>query len=312
MKHILKSLFILLPIIGMAQKKSTIIEMLRYDDSTSMYFVSEPNLYKEGWDTLAQPHFWTKVMSLPSDSCIINIAKTRQVLAVMSLKQWDKQTEKQKDAYRDSVRKKYKLAATDKIYRTLGKKEFYQFGKVMPSISKGIEVFKQEGVDPFYAQAILLIESPGKLAKSTTGAYGAFQLMKSVAISHGLKVNKYVDERKDFVKSAKGASSLIKRTCLPEARRLLKKNGIKYNEQDLWFKLFVLHIYHAGSGNVSGALALLKDKKPGRSIITQLWQTNYKGFKNASQNYSQLALASLIRLNQIINQDCLFTYTCEN
>lgn len=312
MKNCLKVFLLMTPMVGFTQKNSTVIEMLRYKDTASMYFVSEPNVYKQGWDTLAQPHFWNQVMSLPSDSCIINIAKTRQVLAVMSLKEWDKQTEKQKEAYRDSIRKKYKLHPEDKVYRTLGKSDFYQFDKVMPSISKGIEVFKQQGVDPFYAQAILLIESPGKLAKSTTGAYGAFQLMKSVAISHGLKVNKYVDERKDFVKSAQGASSLIKKTCLPEARRLLKNNNIAYNEQELWFKLFVLHIYHAGSGNVSGALAQLKNKKPGQGIITQLWQTNYKGFKNASQNYSQLALASLIRLNQIINEDCLHTYTCEN
>lgn len=309
MKYFLLSLVLISTVLF--GQKSNVIEMIHHKDTTSMYFVSEPTLYNQGWDTLAQPHFWKRVMTLGSDSCLINIAKTRQILATMHIKTWDKQTEKEKDLYRDSIRKQYKLGAEDKVYRTMGKNDFYDFAKVMPSISKGIEVFKKEGVDPFYAQAILLIESPGKLAKSTTGAYGAFQLMKSVAISHGLKVNKKVDERKDFVKSAKGASSLVKKTCLPQARRILKANKIKFDENELWFKLVVLHIYHAGAGNVSGAIAQLKNKKPGRAIITQLWQTNYKGFKNASQNYSQLALASLLKLNDIIQTDCLYTHICE-
>ena len=84
--------------------------------------------------------------------------------------------------------------------------------------------------------------------------------MKSVARSHGLKVNKYVDERKDFDKSAKGAS-LISNTCIPEAVRILSKNDIEYCEDDLKLKLFVLHIYHAGAGNVSGLLGSIDASK---------------------------------------------------
>ena len=63
-------------------------------------------------------------------------------------------------------------------------------------------LFENNGVDPWYAQAILLIESPAQLKKSVVGAYGAFQLMPSVARSHGIIVNKKIDERKDFNKSA--------------------------------------------------------------------------------------------------------------
>ncbi len=42
-------------------------------------------------------------------------------------------------------------------------------------ISRGIEQFIINDTDPWYAQAILMIESPGKLAYSNAGAYGPFQ-----------------------------------------------------------------------------------------------------------------------------------------
>ena len=63
---------------------------------------------------------------------------------------------------------------------------------------KGIKVFESSGVDPWYAQAILLIESPGQMKKSRDGAYGPFQLMPKVARAQGLTVNRYTDEREDF------------------------------------------------------------------------------------------------------------------
>ncbi len=56
-------------------------------------------------------------------------------------------------------------------------------------------------VDPWYAQSILLIESPGQMKKSISGAYGAFQLMPGVARAQGLIVNKTLDERKKSLKN---------------------------------------------------------------------------------------------------------------
>ena len=35
-------------------------------------------------------------------------------------------------------------------------------------------------------------------------------------------------------------------------------------------------------------------------LIQTVWQTTYGGFKNASQNYSQLALAAYCNFNQMI------------
>ena len=176
-------------------------------------------------------------------------------------------------------------------------------------IYKGIEAFSRYNTDPWYAQAILMIESPGSLhAKSNAGAVGPFQLMKSVAVNRGLRVDKYVDERKDFERSAYASSHLLRTACVPEAKRILGKFGIHVSPEDefsLWFRLTVLHCYHAGAGNVEGLMTnVIKPTEGGKSLITTIWQSEYGGFKNSSQNYSQLALASLLVLDYIIYSQC--------
>ncbi|MAR67433.1 MAG: hypothetical protein CL833_09310 [Crocinitomicaceae bacterium] len=309
-----KGLFLLsgylLLLINAVGQTTGVIEVYSDKDSSYSYFVQNEQLFFESWDTLAQPIFWRRIMSMSPDSGLVNVASTREVLFQTSYWDYKKKTTKERLKFKDSVRKEYCLEYGTKLFLTSGKKEFYNIEKVMPSISKGVEVFSELNVDPWYAQAILLIESPGKLAYSNTGAYGPFQLMKSVARSHGLKVNKYVDERKDFDKSAKGAASLISNTCIPEAVRILSKNDIEYCEDDLWFKLFVLHIYHAGAGNVSGLLGSIDASKGGMELIQTMWQSQWGGFKNASQNYSQVALASMIILNDIIEENSKYIYEC--
>jgi len=296
--------------IFISAQEPQVIEVVIENDSVSQMFVKTDNLIVGRWDTLAQPNFWKEVMSTHPDSCIINIAATRTILGKESFIKWKSQTEPQKGIYKDSVRKAFGLASNTKIYVTSGKSHFYQIEKVMPSISRAIDVFEENDTDPWYAQAILLIESPGKIAYSNVGAYGPFQLMKSVARSHGLIVNKEIDERKDFDKSAKGAASLIRRTCIPQAKRILKKNDLAYNENDLWFRLFVLHIYHAGAGNVDGLLTSINPDVGGQALITKMWQSEWGGFKNASQNYSQVALASLLQLRELIYQNCDNIFEC--
>lgn len=308
-KSIYTLFFILLTQVGWTQKID-LIETLSLKDTSHQLFVNTANISSEKWDTLAQPVFWKEVMNLSPDSCIVNIAATRTILGKDSFIDWKKQTEAEKLIYKDSVRKQYDLAAGTKIYVTSGKSHFYQVEGVMASISRGIEVFKEEKTDPWYAQAILLIESPGKIEYSSVGAYGSFQLMASVARDHGLIVNKKVDERTDFVKSARGAASLIRKTCLPEARRILKNHDIEFIETDLWFRLFVLHIYHAGAGNVQGLMKSMQPSGGGQYLITKMWQSEWGGFKNASQNYSQVALASLIRLNNLIYSESDAIFDC--
>ena len=96
---------------------------------------------------------------------------------------------------------------------------------MIPSLETAINIFQENNVDPWFAQTILLIESPAQLKYSRVGAYGPFQIMKRVARDMGLTVNKYVDERKDFNKSAYAASELLKRICIPQARRILCEMG---------------------------------------------------------------------------------------
>lgn len=265
--------------------------------------LQDSTLYAEGWDTLPQTKFWRLAMQLDPQTSLINIAKSREILGTISTRDWDKKKERHKKAYKDSIRKELHLDKKAEIYITSGKNHFYKFHKVIPSISKAIDVFMEEDVDPWYAQSILLIESPGKLQLSTAGAYGPFQLMAGVAKEQGLTVNKFQDDRKDFEKSAKGAARLIRRTCLPKTRSMLEDLNISYKEDDIWFRLLVLHVYHAGARNVKGVLRKIKPKEGGIELLTQIWQTEYRRFGNASQNYSQIALASLFELHELALED---------
>ncbi len=273
-------------------------------------FIQNKSLYDEKWDTLAQPTFWRTLMRMDEDSALLNIGASRQIISKVAVKEWSALQEERKNAIRDSIRTHYGLSADARIFLTSGKKAFYDFQRVLPSIEKGIDVFKRNGVDPFYAQTILLIESPNKLQKSSVGAYGSFQLMKNVAIQMGLKVNGYVDEREDFDKSAWAASQLIKTICIPETNKMLTERNIAISENEIWYKLLVLHVYHAGAGNVKKALEVINPTEGSMELITTLWQTEAGQFRNASQNYSQLALASLLELDALIYRSCDFIYPC--
>lgn len=305
-------LFLGISSLSISQESFTFMEVTRQNDSSLIYFVADEQLITERWDLLAQPNFWKQVMKLSPDSCIINVAATREILYKTSFLAWQKQTEIEKDSVRKAIREEFQLDTEERLYVTSGKNHFYQLEKVLPSITKGIEIFEREGVNPWYAQSILLIESPGKIQYSNVGAYGPFQLMKSVARNYGLTVNKYLDERKDFEKSAIAAAKLIEISCIPSARLILERNNIDYNENDLWFKLFVLHIYHAGAGNVGGLIDNLRPGAGGISLITEMWQSEYGGFKNASQNYSQVALASNLALEELLYSSCNRIYLCKN
>lgn len=285
--------------------KSHQVEVSHYNDTTCKIFVQDQRIFAERWDTLAQPKFWRTVMNLTSDSGIINIGSTRQIIEKVVIKEWESKTPESKQAYRDSVREYYCLPKDEHVYMTSGKSHFYDFTHAIPTIDKAVRIFEQEQTDPFYAQAILLIESPGKPKRSNVGAHGSFQLMKSVAISMGLKVNSTVDERKDFDKSAEAAAKLLRTVCIPQANKILQSKNIAYSENDLWYKLFVLHVYHAGAYNVGKAVACIpQENRVGNQMITELWKVECGNFRNASQNYSQVALASLLHLEDLILESC--------
>ena len=272
--------------------------------------MSPQAIYDEKWNSLQQPLFWKKIMRLHPDSSLINLASNRQVLCTISSKAWNKKGETERARIKDSLRIAYNIPVGEKILCTSGKSDFYRFDDVYPSLTKGILAFENLSVDPWYAQSILLIESPGKLAKSNVGAYGAFQLMPGVARMYGLKVNKYVDERKDFNRSAYAAASLINKVCIPAARKILDDKGLTYNESDLWFRLFVMHVYHAGAGNVKAVVNKINPKQGGQELITEMWKTEAGAFGNSSQNYTQLVLASQLILSDLVGKDCEKLFSC--
>jgi hypothetical protein len=261
-------------------------------------------LFNDRWDILPQAQFWKQIMTLSPDSILINVASTRQIIEKMSLRDWNKKTEEEKSLYRAEARNNLGLSEQERIFVTCGKNDFYKFKEVYPQLSKGVAAFERYGVDPWYAQAILLIESPGQLKKSISGAYGAFQLMPDVARAHGLTVNSQMDERKDFDRCAYGAARLINKICIPEAKRILDRHQLTYNENDLWFRLFVLHVYHAGAGNVSAVMNKIQPKEGSQEVIKSMWQNTAGGFGNNSQNYSQLALAAQLVLHDMVYEQC--------
>ena len=268
-------------------------------------------IFNERWDVLPQMNYWKVVMQLSPDSCVVSQGTDKKIRKIMPSKEWKLYTDVQKENAKEALKMELNIPSSEIISVVVGKSNFYLFEAVYSSLSKGVTAFEKHKVDPWYAQAILLIESPGQLKKSTTGAYGPFQLMPEVARHQGLIVTDWKDERKDFDRSAYGAARLISRICIPEAKRILTSHGINFQEKDLWFRLFVMHIYHAGAGNVRAVVDKIAPKKGGKDLIQAMWKTKAASFGNSSQNYSQVALAAQLILHELIYAKCDDIYHCK-
>lgn len=310
----MKKLFgVLVLLFSLNSYSQNIIDVYCSDDSCSHTLIDPEMLFIERWDTLPQSKFWKTVINTSKDTCLINIASTREILNCIDRQFWFSKSEEEKKLFKDSIINYFCLEPETKLYITTGKKEFYQIEEVIPSIASAIEIFHSNSVDPWYAQSILLIESPAQLKYSSVGAYGPFQIMKRVARTMGLTVNRYVDERKDFKKSALAASELLKTICIPQARRILcEMDDIDPEGDELWFKFLVLHIYHAGAKNVQSLLAQLDEPLQGMELIQWMWNNEYGNFKNASQNYSQIAIAAMLTLKDIVLSDCDYIFDCND
>lgn len=277
------------------------IEVHVHAQDSNHFYMQDKRIYATGLDTTTQVRFWRVIIKMSPDSGVMNLASNRMMLRQMSVKAYMHLSENQKDSLRSALRATYLLADSEPILFSAGRNNFYNVTGVMPTIGKGIQIFEAENTDPFYAQAILLIESPGKsTVRSYCGAMGPFQLMRNVARNMGLKVYKGLDERKDFDKSAWAAAKLIRTICIPYTNKMLEDHGIVYNQNELWYRLLVLHVYHAGAGNVAMALNVIKPSSGSVELIKQLWLTRAGNFGMASQNYSQVALANLIELDAVI------------
>ncbi|MFN0201260.1 MAG: transglycosylase SLT domain-containing protein [Bacteroidia bacterium] len=285
-------------------KRLNRIMFVKTNDEVHCYrIVKDMDLYRQGWDTLEQVMFWNDVCTLEPEYSAVYDMKTREMFAYVSTHRWYRCGAAKRSVILDSVRREYGLPAKHELSVAAGRSDFYLFQETIPNIHKAVDIFIRDKTDPWYAQAILLIESPGnKIKTSYTGACGAFQIMPEVAADMGLIVNETVDERKDFAKSAKAAAGLLRKSCIPQAKAMLNKRGIKFYETDLWFRLLVMHCYHAGPGNVATALNKIAPKSGGMWLIQKLWKTSVGGFQNESQNYSQIAVAAVYELMKIVEE----------
>ena len=295
LKYISKILLLLVLVISMGLKPPT-------HNITLLQKYGADEMREMGCDTMAHVIFWRKIMNLHHDSCLINVHCCRKVLTTYPAINWNMCSVNQRLSIADSLRRLSGIYDSSRVVGTMGKRFFYAFEKVAPKVPLGIEAFEKNNVNGWYAKAILLIESPNQLQKSTAGAYGPFQLMKGVARSYGLKVNKKMDERANFNRSAYAASQLIKTTCIPYTKLMLDARGIAYSEDDLWFRLMVMHVYNAGAGNVSMALNAIPQPAQGMGLIKQLWTTSAGRFQTSSQNYSQLILASFLEYDERVDK----------
>jgi Flp pilus assembly protein CpaB len=115
--------------------------VVSHEDVQRMKFVNENELYEDGWDELAQPMFWKKIICLSPDSCIINVASTRTYLETSNYKSWVRQSETQKTIYKNQVRQNFCVDPTQELYVTNGKKEFYEHRKSIATINKAVAYF---------------------------------------------------------------------------------------------------------------------------------------------------------------------------
>lgn len=285
------------------KRSNQIIKVLIRKDSECRKVIKDPQVFSQGWDSLPQPRFWAEILTLDPDYSLVNSAESREVLGIISSKYYASLSPSGQKYFKDSICSAQGLPNRNQILVTGGKKDYYLIKETIPNISRAIDIFTNEGVDPWYAQAILMIESPGKNRTSEVGASGAFQLMPDVAREFGMIVNDQIDERTNFRKSAQTAARLLNKIYIAKTREILNRQGIVYSEGELWFRLLVLHSYHAGPGNVSGIVSHLRARNGGVDLLRKMWVTSHGGFGNASQNYSQIALAAMIELDRIIARE---------
>ena len=283
----------------------TITTQFCFPNMDRMSFLRTHAIEDEGWHNLPQVKFWNKIIKAEPEISYVNIAYNRWLVDSLPTSYFDNLERIAQRNYKEKMRDEQGLPNGTQLYVTSGKRDYYQLESTLSSIDTAIKIFRRNEVDPWYAQSILLIESPGKLRTSYAGAHGPFQLMPFVARMQGLVVNRRLDERSDLRKSAEAAAKFIRSTCIVETKNMLSRRGISFEENSLWFRLMVLHVYHAGAGNVAGALSSIHAQEGGINLITQLWHAEYNGFGNAAQNYSQVALAALVELEDILSRKCM-------
>lgn len=157
-------------------------------------------------------------------------------------------------------------------YFTTKERDLFQqwLDRAGPFIPLIREIFREEGL-PEDLALLPLIESGFRVdAKSPKKATGLWQFMASTGTLYGLRVNKWVDERNDPVKSTRAAARHLKDL---------------YNTFGTW--PLALASYNAGSGRVKRALA-----STGSSDFWEMGQS--RALKAETRNYIPKFMAALI------------------
>lgn len=131
-------------------------------------------------------------------------------------------------------------------------------GYYFPFIQK---ILKEHGI-PEDAKYLAVAESfLNPMAKSWAGAVGIWQFMPKTAAQYGMKINEFIDERRDIKKSTISAAKYLN-----DSKRFLKR----YGTED-W--LLVMASYNAGIGNIRNVI-LKQGGKSFNDLILKTDETN--------------------------------------